>query len=116
MLVMTRREGATVYGGKSLTADIEQTYDHAIRVERIVDNFGKRVAEISVRDRDGGYSVYTLTPKDNEFRIGNDLRVVMIGLHSMPVRDGGIAPTLRLGFDAPLSYKLIRDDAIRRTR
>ena len=61
MLVMTRREGATVYGGKSLTADIEQTYDHAIRVERIVDNFGKRVAEISVRDRDGGYTLYTLT-------------------------------------------------------
>lgn len=116
MLVMTRREGAAVYGGKHLTADIEQTYDHVICVEKIMDTFGKRFAEISVRDRDGGYATYKLTPKDNEFRIGNDLRVVMIGLHSMPVRDGGIAPTLRLGFDAPLSYKIIRDDAIRRTR
>lgn len=116
MLVMTRREGAVVYGGKHLTADIEQTFDHAIRVEKIVDSLKGRMAEVSVRDRDGGYAMYTLTPKDNEFRISNDVRVVMIGLHSMPVRDGGVAPTLRLGFDAPLSYKIIRDDAIRRTR
>lgn len=105
-----------MYGGKHLTVDIEQTYDHAICVERIVDNLKVRMAEVSVRDRDGGYTLYTLTPKDNEFTVSNDLRVVMIGMHAMPQREGGIAPTLRLGFDAPLAYKIIRDDAIRRTR
>lgn len=116
MLVMTRREGATVFGGNNLTADIEQTYDHAIRVERIIDNFSKRMAEISVRDRDGGFAMYELTPNDNQFRIGDDIRVVMIGIHTMPIRGAGLAPTLRLGFDAPMSYRIIRDDAIRRTR
>ena len=116
MLVMTRREGAAVYGGKHLTADIEQTFDHIIRVERIVDSLSVRKAEVSVRDRDGGYALYELSANDNQFRIGNDIRVVLMGIHSMPTRGAGVAPTLRLGFDAPLSYKIIRDDAIRRTR
>lgn len=116
MLVMTRKEGASVYGGKRLTTDFEQTFDHVVRVEKIVDTLDKRLVEISVRDNRGGYAVYELTPKDNEFSIGDDIRVVMIGIHAMPVRGCGITPVVRMGFDAPRSYKIVRDDAIRRTR
>lgn len=116
MLVMTRKEGAAVYGGKRLTTDFEQTFDHVLRVERIIDSLERRVVEVSVRDRRGGYAVYELTPKNNEFSIGKDIRIVMLGIHAMPVRGCGITSVVRMGFDAPRSYKIVRDDAIRRTR
>ena len=115
MLVMTRREGGSVYGGTSLTENIEDTYDHVIRVERIVDELKNRSAEISVRGADGTYATFELTPIKDDFRISADLRIVLIGMYTASFKGGPLEPVLRLGFDAPMSYRLVRDDAIRRT-
>jgi len=115
MLVMTRREGGSVYGGTSLTENIEETYDHVIRVERIVDEPEIRSAEISVRTPSGEYSSFELTPAKDDFRINDNLRIVLVGMYADSFKGGPLESVLRLGFDAPMSYRLVRDDAIRRT-
>lgn len=98
-----------------MTENIEDTYDHVIRVERIVDEPKNRSAEISVRGAGGAYATFELTPIKDDFRINADLRIVLIGMYTASFRGGRLEPVLRLGFDAPMSYRLVRDDAIRRT-
>ena len=98
-----------------MTENIEDTYDHVIRVERIVDELKNRSAEISVRGADGTYATFELTPIKDDFRISADLRIVLIGMYTASFKGGPLEPVLRLGFDAPMSYRLVRDDAIRRT-
>jgi hypothetical protein len=115
MLVMTRRKGGSVYGGAELTEDIEDTYDHIIRVENIVYEPKSRSAEISVRSAVGKYESFELTPIKDDFRVNPDLRIVLVGMYTDSFKGGPLEPVLRLGFDAPMSYRLVRDDAIRRT-
>lgn len=115
MLLMTRREGGVVYGGFNLTEDIHETFDHAIRVERIIDRLKHRSVDLTLCYENGVTSNIRLTPENNEHRVNDSLRILLVGMYLLPVRGLGLCPTVRLGFDAPRSYRLVRDDAIRRT-
>jgi sRNA-binding carbon storage regulator CsrA len=115
MLVLTRVEGSVIYGGQALTNDVDQTYDHMIRVQRIVDNLRSRYAVISIEGSDGSVSEHKLDADNEDVRIGQ-IRVVLIGIHFSFAPGGGQALVARIGIDAPRSYKIIRDDARNRIR
>lgn len=99
-----------------MTNDVEQTFDHTFHVERVYDTLAERGAVLVIRDRDGDEKRVKLTPHENEFQMTKDIRIVLIGIHAVPNKRGGVESTLRLGFDAPRSYRIVRDDAIKRSR
>lgn len=115
MLVLTRVEGSVIYGGQALTNDVVQTFDHMIRVQRIVDNLRSRYAVITITNADGSVSEHKLDAENEDVRI-DQIRVVLIGIHFSPGSGGGQALVARIGIDAPRSYKIIRDDARNRIR
>jgi hypothetical protein len=116
MLVIVRNEGSVVYGGRNLTADFEQTFDHALRVDRIVETVGEEFVEISIKHRDGYLETVQLDLEFSEHEIDDVLTVALVGFVRWKEGDRGRRkPTVRLGFDAPRSYKLVRDNAIKRT-
>lgn len=114
MLLLTRTEGTIIYGGKQMTADIQQTYDHKIRFDRIVDDFTNRYIEVSVTDRDGLDTIYILNDTSDEVFISKDVRLVFMGIRSLPQRGGRNAFTVKVGLDAPKTYKILRDNANKR--
>lgn len=117
MLVMTRKEGSSIYGGVDLSADLKQTFDHVITVSRVVDQLSQRFVEIDVTYSDGTEEGFVLDAKTPECKIDGVVRVVLMGVHSVAFNSGKRpVPTARLGFEAPRSYKLVRDDAIKKTR
>lgn len=117
MLVIVRNEGSLVYGGKNLTADLEQTFDHVLRVERVGQDIDGEFVEISLKRRDGSVELIQLDMRESrEHEIDGVLVVALIGFIRWKEEDRGRRkPAVRLGFDAPRSYKLVRDNAIKRT-
>lgn len=116
MLVMTRKEGSSIYGGIDLSADLKQTFDHVITVSRVVDQLSHRYVELDVAYSDGTEEGFVLDAKTPECKIDGVVRVVLMGVHCVANNGKRPIPTARLGFEAPRSYKLVRDDAIKKTR
>lgn len=110
MLVLTRVEGSVIYGGQALTKDVEQTFDHLIRIERIVDNLRSRYVIVSIESADGEETKARLDFEKDEVKV-DGIRVVLIGIHFMPINGGGQTLVARIGVDAPRSYRIVRDDA-----
>lgn len=115
MLVIVRNEGSLVYGGKNLTLDLEQTFDHVIRVERVVDDVNDSFADISVRRLDGSTELIRFKLGDDA-RIDGVLTIALIGFIRWRDGDRRNKPAVRIGFDAPRSYKIVRDNAVKKVR
>lgn len=113
MLVIVRNEGSLVYGGKRLTADLQQTFDHVIRVEQVVSDAVNHFADISVLRSDGSRELHRLNEGD-DVSIDGVLIVALIGFLRRREGDRRGKPAIRLGFDAPKSYKIVRDNAIKK--
>lgn len=109
MLLMVRKEGTAVYGGTSLTEDFEQTFDHMIRVDKIVD---RAHVNMTITRRDGSTQHLRLFLND-DYVLDNILHIVFVDVLKPSAEDDVYAA--RLGFAAPKSYKLVRDNAINRT-
>lgn len=117
MLVIVRNEGSLVYGGKNLTLDLEQTFDHVIRVERVVDDVNDSFADISVRRSDGSTEFIRFNLfDDKEHEIDGVLTIALIGFIRRRDGDRRSKPAVRIGFAAPRSYKIVRDNAIKKVR
>ena len=116
MLVLTRTEGAVTYGGRSLTANLEETFDHLIRIDRIVDTAEQRYADIGITKRDGEERIYRLDQKKNSVSLDSRAKLVLVNVAAVISRDGRLTPIVRIGFDAPKSYRIVRDDAIKKAK
>lgn len=112
MLVLTRTVGSVIYGGQAITDEPEDTYEHMIRVERIVDTLKERYAQISVTDQ-VGRTEYRLDAKKDNVRL-DQLRIVLIGIRHVLGPDGQEIALARIGVDAPRNYRVVRDNAKRR--
>lgn len=112
MLVLTRTVGSVIYGGQAITDEPEDSYDHMIRVERIVDTIKDRYAEISVTDH-RGRTEYRLDAQQDNVRI-DQIRVVLIGIRHVLDQDGKEISLARIGVDAPRTYRVLRDNAKKR--
>jgi hypothetical protein len=116
MLVIVRNEGSLVYGGENLTEDLEQTFDHAIGVRRIGQSAAGEFAEISVKRSDGSEELFQLDHERKEYTVDGIVVVALVGFIRWKAEDRERRkPAVRLGFDAPRSYRLVRDNAIKRT-
>jgi len=109
MLLMVRKEGTAIYGGTSLTEDFEQTFDHAIRVDEITD--GMHVS-MTITRKDGSTQILRLSLND-DYVLDNVLQIVLVDVLKQSA--GESAMSARLGFAAPRNYKLVRDNAIKKT-
>lgn len=114
MLVIVRNEGSLVYGGTSLDEDLEHTFDHVICVQKVGQDIGGEFAEISVKRSDGSEELFQLDHRNKEHTIDGIVVVALIGFIKWKTDDQRL-PAVRLGFDAPRSYRLVRDNAIKRT-
>lgn len=112
MLVLTRTVGSVIYGGQAITDEPENSYDHMIRVERIVDTLKERYAQISVTDH-SRRTDYRLDAQRDSVRI-DQIRIVLIGIRHVLGPDGNEIALARIGVDAPRSYRVLRDNAKRR--
>lgn len=112
MLVLTRNVGSVIYGGQAITDEPEQTFDHMIRVERIVDTLRERFTQLSVTDR-SGCTNYRLDAANDSLQLGQ-LRIVLIAIRHVLGADGQEIALARIGIDAPRDYRVIRDNAKRR--
>ena len=110
MLMIVRKEGSSVYGGTNLTEDFEQTFDHAIRVDEIID--GTNVS-MTITRKDGSSQILRLSLND-DYVLDNVLQIVFVDVLKHTGEDD--LPAARLGFAAPRNYKLVRDNAIKKTR
>jgi hypothetical protein len=116
MLVIVRNEGSLVYGGENLTEDLEQTFDHAICVQKIGEGLAGEFAEISVKRSDGSEELFQLDHERKEYTVDGIVVVALVGFVRWKAEDRERRkPAVRLGFDAPRSYRLVRDNAIKRT-
>ena len=116
MLVIVRNEGSLVYGGENLTEDLEHTFDHAIGVRRIGHSAAGEFAEISVKRSDGSEELFQLDHERKEYTVDGIVVVALVGFIKWKAEDRERRkPAVRLGFDAPRSYRLVRDNAIKRT-
>jgi hypothetical protein len=116
MLVIVRNEGSLVYGGENLTENLEQTFDHAIGVRRIGHSAAGEFAEISVKRADGSEVVFQLDHERKEYTVDGIVVVALVGFIKWKAEERERRkPAVRLGFDAPRSYRLVRDNAIKRT-
>jgi hypothetical protein len=116
MLVIVRNEGSLVYGGENLTEDLEHTFDHAIGVRRIGHSVAGEFAEISVKRGDGSEVLFQLDHERKEYTVDGIVVVALVGFIKWKAEDRERRkPAVRLGFDAPRSYRLVRDNAIKRT-
>jgi hypothetical protein len=116
MLVIVRNEGSLVYGGENLTEDLEHTFDHAIGVRRIGHSAAGEFAEISVKRGDGSEVLFQLDHERKEYTVDGIVVVALVGFIKWKAEDRERRkPAVRLGFDAPRSYRLVRDNAIKRT-
>jgi hypothetical protein len=116
MLVIVRSEGSLVYGGTSLDEDLELTFDHVIGVQKVGQDVNGEFAEISVKRRDGTEKIFRLDHRDKQHSIDGIIVVALIGFIRWKEEERDKrSPSVRLGFDAPRSYRLVRDNAIKRT-
>lgn len=116
MLVIVRNEGSLVYGGMSLTEDLEQTFDHIICVQKVGQGVDGEFAEVSVKRSDGTEELFQLDHGNKEHTVDGIVVVALIGFIRWKADDRERRkPAVRLGFDAPRSYRLVRDNAIKRT-
>lgn len=110
MLMIVRKEGSAVYGGTNLTEDFEQTFDHIIRVDEITDYMH---ASMTITRKDGSKQLLRLSLND-DYVLDNILQIVLVDVLKQSTEDN--LPAARLGFEAPRNYKLVRDNAIKKTR
>lgn len=116
MLVIVRNEGSLVYGGTSLDEDLEQTFDHVICVQKVGQDADGEFAEISVKRSDGTQELFRLDHGNKEHTVDGIIVVALIGFIRWKAEERDRRkPAVRLGFDAPRSYRLVRDNAIKRT-
>lgn len=108
MLVLTRKTGSVVYGGRRMGANIESNYDHKFTTVKIVDNMRDRFAIIAVEDRDGAVDSFRLDAANDEFYV-DDVRVALVGIRQISGADDALVA--RIGIDAPRDYQIVRDDA-----
>lgn len=114
MLVLTRVEGAVTYGGRALTQDLDNSFEHMICVDRIVDNINERYVLIAIINAEGDERTYRLDHKKDTLSLGNQVQLTMVSIGSTTTRNGKSIPIMRLGIDAPRSYRVVRDNAIRK--
>jgi hypothetical protein len=104
--------GSVIYGGQAITDQPEETFEHMIRVERIVDNLRDRFAQLSVTDCNG-CTQYRLDATNDSLQLGQ-LRIVLIAIRHVLGADGQELSLARIGLDAPRNYRVVRDNAKRR--
>lgn len=114
MLVLTRKQGATIYGGEHLTEDLAATYDHKITVDRIVDTLSERYALVSIEDHLGTAETHKLDAANDEVFF-DGIQLCLLGIRFIPSADEGENLIARLGINAPRSYRVVRDDAVKKT-
>ena len=115
MLLIVRKEGSLVYGGNNLTEDFEDTFDHVICVERIVDDLDRSFVDVSVTSSSDVAEHFRLSVANKEHRFGDFLDIALIGFCRPSKDTRSEKPSVRLGFDAPRTYRLVRDNAVKRT-
>lgn len=108
MLVLTRKTGSVIYGGRKLGTDIESNYDHKFTTVKIVDNMRDRYAIVSVEDKVGEIDSFRLDAANDEFFV-EDVRVALVGIRQISGADDMLVA--RIGIDAPRDYQVVRDDA-----
>lgn len=114
MLVLTRTEGAVTYGGRALTADLDNSFDHRIRIERIVDDINERYAEVTITNAVGEERLYRLDRKKETVSLDSRVKLTLVSIGALTSRSGRFIPIVRIGIDAPRYYRVVRDDAVKK--
>jgi len=127
-LKLTRNAGTVVYGGWELDEhDLEGSYDHRLWVRSVRD--GEVVsAVVHVTDYDGRVAEHALFSGGDPIKLDSEVAVNLESVRTYVIREtshcskcnrGGEEqkkiPQASFAFSAPRDYKVIRDDAIKKS-
>jgi sRNA-binding carbon storage regulator CsrA len=114
MLILTRNEGTAIYGGESLTDDLEGTFEHKIEIAELDCKDRRGYAIINVIGSDGSIKTVRLDSFNDCYNINKDVGVFLLAIRTMRTDSGGVYYQARLGFIAPRRYRVVRDDAVKK--
>ena len=114
MLVLTRNQGTAIYGGVDLTPDLEGTFEHKIEIVELGSKGHHNFAMVCITFSDGKTRAVKLDAINDSHDINNDVGIYLLSMRTLK-RDGARAEyQARIGIDAPLEYRVVRDDAIKK--
>jgi len=112
MLILHRREGEAVFSGFNLDSDnLEGTFDHHVVVKEVGHQEWAKYVELHITTPNGETQELTLTPGVNSARITPDLELIFLGTREYMVSGGPAEVSARIGYEAPRSYRIVRDNA-----
>lgn len=117
MLVLSRNEGSTIYGGVCLTDDLEETFDHKIEIAELGSRDRKNYAILKITSRKANVEemqTVRLDAFNDCYNINTDVGLFLIGMRTMKGDNGKVSYQARIGVMAPRHYKVVRDDAIKK--
>jgi len=114
MLVLTRNQGTAIYGGVELTPDLEGTFEHKIEIVELGSKGHHNFAMICITFRGGESRTVLLDAINDSHIINDDVGVYLLGMRTFKREGNHAAYQARIGIDAPLKYRVVRDDAIKK--
>jgi hypothetical protein len=114
MLSIVRKADEAFYGGFDITTDPENTYDHVVTLVRVVENLRERYVIFDIEDADGEVERVRLDPDNTSVKFG-PVEMHLVGVHVYGFAGGRDQLGVRIAIDAPQEYRIVRDDAKRKS-